>query len=141
MISVYYDTLSFLYHQVKERREKRNSRNHLFRDYGSKGRGREAHPEFLVVWVVQTCRGVVKTFFEVVFSSDINTTFTTRSCHRKGTFLCLQRQEVPHMCLQTGLHFMVFRVLCIQCKPSWLDSVQELLYIRSILPILILNET
>ena len=81
----------WLYHQVKERREKRNSRNHLFRDYGSKGRGREAHPEFLVVWVVQTCRGVVKTFFEVVFSSDINTTFTTRSCHRKGTFLCLQR--------------------------------------------------
>ena len=80
-----------LYQQVKERREKRNSRNHLFRDYGSKGRGREAHPEFLVVWVVQTCRGVVKTFFEVVFSSDINTTFTTRSCHRKGTFLCLQR--------------------------------------------------
>ena len=44
-----------LYQQVKERREKRNSRNHLFRDYGSKGRGREAHPEFLVVWVVQTC--------------------------------------------------------------------------------------
>ena len=41
-----------LYHQVKERREKRNSRNHLFRDYGSKGRGREAHLEFLVVWVV-----------------------------------------------------------------------------------------
>ena len=41
--------ISFLYHQVKERREKRNSRNHLFRDYGSKGRGREAHPEFLVV--------------------------------------------------------------------------------------------
>ena len=83
--------ISILYHQVKERREKRNSRNHLFRDYGSKGRGREAHPEFLVVWVVQTCWGVVKTFFEVVFSSDINTTFTTRSCHRKGTFLCLQR--------------------------------------------------
>ena len=75
-----------LYHQVKERREKRNSRNHLFRDYGSKGREREAHPEFLVVWVVQTCRGVVKTFFEVVFSSDINTTFTTRSFHRKGVF-------------------------------------------------------
>ena len=41
-----------LYQQVKERREKRNSRNHLFRDYGSKGRGRKAHPEFLVVWVV-----------------------------------------------------------------------------------------
>lgn len=78
---------------IKSKNEgrKRNSRNHLFRDYGSKGRGREAHPEFLVVWVVQTCRGVVKTFFEVVFSSDINTTFTTRSCHRKGTFLCLQR--------------------------------------------------
>ena len=71
---------------IKSKNEgrKRNSRNHLFRDYGSKGRGREAHSEFLVVWVVQTCWGVVKTFFEVVLSSGINTTFIIRFHHRQG---------------------------------------------------------
>jgi hypothetical protein len=43
-----------------------------------------------VVWVVQTCWGVVKTFFEVVLSSGINTTFIIRFHHRQGGGVCIR---------------------------------------------------